>query len=1031
MTKSHLLPLTLFAVCLFATALAINVFGISLGQNSARQSASLGLRPLKPPEVKYGDSPVPGQIHCNAADGHADFQFAYKNFPYDRYEGSITWKGMPSTLKVGDIVTVEISAAGSVTPGAQFTDEFGELGINGLSTTGFEEISEKFQSTTETGPVLPNLEQKSDTNSAAKDPPSKKAGVAFSVSTDTLKRTLTRTNGTFQFKLVTDYFARIAFLIGGAAGGDTCSGYVSYEYSPGESKPVDNSPPLKIKLTSTLPKLKQLVPGIEGAFDVEVTYNGQEPMNGAHLTFSTRNDLLSLLLVPGADPGKTVSLDVPPLMTGQSAKLTDKLLYRVGTEDVPEIFDKVIKTMGGTVPLAGTVQADLLRIGNLTNKPDYSVQPEVVLADGSAPKIEFPDFAKLVGVAGPVLAGETVTPAETAYNLNGDPGWSDRGNPEVRKLAIHAARYDAISLKFQNFPDSARKAADNMQKFIYRLLNPKSAWRDSPLRTDANIVFLINSGQLKLQDPKEEMVLNGYVCMEHAFFLTSLLRILGIPTKEANTILYKDVAGVGEARFQTAAAMAWVDDVQGGFIWRFLDPYMNLNSVFEYTGYSAVRTWYGVASSATQTFPVTFQKTTKHGSVAFGEKTTGVGNRFSLPDIQMDKSPLWKPLYPSDKENAPPTAAVITVHSPVRLAYRDSSGRTTGVVNGNAVIAEIPGSQFLPAGASIFINAGLPGFTLPDDVIVLTGIPAAGTTEGHVILTGTGNGSYTVEINQQANSQDRLLISKQGTVTQGQVVDYAMELTTSPNSPRATLSPGTTSLASSAGNTVVDVRRALEFDEWKFDEGVGLVANNATRPDRKGVLINGPAWASGKMGGALSFDGVDDYVNVPAALPSSGRAGAITFWFSLPLELSGTTSLHRNAIEGLAKEGSEGGHLVVGFNQSSIYSGSHAIEFGIHNGLDWSYVRTFRDKWTANTWYHVAVSWGTGGMKIYINGVLENTNPDRRTPAAFGTNFRIGQNSAFTGNDQGGSWYGLIDDVRVYERALSDTEVRDLYAVVN
>jgi hypothetical protein len=180
----------------------------------------------------------------------------------------------------------------------------------------------------------------------------------------------------------------------------------------------------------------------------------------------------------------------------------------------------------------------------------------------------------------------------------------------------------------------------------------------------------------------------------------------------------------------------------------------------------------------------------------------------------------------------------------------------------------------------------------------------------------------------------------------------------------------------------------------------------------------------GKIAGAVRFNGGDGYVNVPAAIPSPGSEGTIIFWFSLPIELSGITSLHGTAIEGLAKDGPEGGHLVVGFNQSTVYSGSYAMEFGINNGRDWAYMKSATERWSANTWYHVAVSWGSGGMKMYVNGALQSANSDPRTPAAFGSNFRIGQNSSFKANGQG----GLIDDVRVYSRAISDAEVKAIYA---
>jgi len=50
---------------------------------------------------------------------------------------------------------------------------------------------------------------------------------------------------------------------------------------------------------------------------------------------------------------------------------------------------------------------------------------------------------------------------------------------------------------------------------------------------------------------------------------------------------------------------------------------------------------------------------------------------------------------------------------------------------------------------------------------------------------------------------------------------------------------------------------------WHFDEGSGTTATDSSESGNTGTLINGPVWTTGKVGGALSFDGTDDYVSVP------------------------------------------------------------------------------------------------------------------------------------------------------------------------
>ena len=49
---------------------------------------------------------------------------------------------------------------------------------------------------------------------------------------------------------------------------------------------------------------------------------------------------------------------------------------------------------------------------------------------------------------------------------------------------------------------------------------------------------------------------------------------------------------------------------------------------------------------------------------------------------------------------------------------------------------------------------------------------------------------------------------------------------------------------------------------WKFDEGVGDTAADSSGNNNLGALVGSPTWVDGRLGKALSFDGVDDYVEI-------------------------------------------------------------------------------------------------------------------------------------------------------------------------
>ncbi len=66
---------------------------------------------------------------------------------------------------------------------------------------------------------------------------------------------------------------------------------------------------------------------------------------------------------------------------------------------------------------------------------------------------------------------------------------------------------------------------------------------------------------------------------------------------------------------------------------------------------------------------------------------------------------------------------------------------------------------------------------------------------------------------------------------------------------------------------------------WKFDEGSGTTASDSSGNSNTGTLTNGPAWATGKYGSAVQFDGVDDYVVTAQNVGITGSgARTLTFW---------------------------------------------------------------------------------------------------------------------------------------------------------
>jgi len=191
---------------------------------------------------------------------------------------------------------------------------------------------------------------------------------------------------------------------------------------------------------------------------------------------------------------------------------------------------------------------------------------------------------------------------------------------------------------------------------------------------------------------------------------------------------------------------------------------------------------------------------------------------------------------------------------------------------------------------------------------------------------------------------------------------------------------------------------------WKFDEASGNIAYDSSGYNHHGNLFGGPVYVPGKINSALSFDGTDDYVQ----LPNLGSFSSFT-------------------IEGWLK--ATGDSLIgsIGYNtfidgpgsgyRRLLYStgGKMLAQMGAGNHLSTNIV-------PRGQWNHIVYVYNsqTNIAKWYING-----NPDSEFLGAisFGQPIKIGASYNLTGY----MFNGLIDEVRIYNRALSAEEVLALF----
>jgi hypothetical protein len=190
----------------------------------------------------------------------------------------------------------------------------------------------------------------------------------------------------------------------------------------------------------------------------------------------------------------------------------------------------------------------------------------------------------------------------------------------------------------------------------------------------------------------------------------------------------------------------------------------------------------------------------------------------------------------------------------------------------------------------------------------------------------------------------------------------------------------------------------------------------------QGILTSGAiATAQGLVGDAFSFDGVDSYVRLPNRLAGQSE-GTVECWFKLNTWdwASGSAGVWLwSSTQFLPDSWNSWDAAALG---SHTGVGTGELMFGVESPADWQFALSGVVLGT-NVWYHAAGTWGSNGVHIYVNGVLKGTNPYTGPIPDVAQYSLIGRSSW-----PGSVIDGLIDEVSLYNRALSSNEVAAIYA---
>jgi len=192
-----------------------------------------------------------------------------------------------------------------------------------------------------------------------------------------------------------------------------------------------------------------------------------------------------------------------------------------------------------------------------------------------------------------------------------------------------------------------------------------------------------------------------------------------------------------------------------------------------------------------------------------------------------------------------------------------------------------------------------------------------------------------------------------------------------------------------------------------FDEGQGNVAGDSSQY-KFNAAIKGPIWVNGKYGKALSFDGVDDTVEVADA-PELRllKGGTVMAWVYI---LGGGHASWPRLIHKSNTTGGTGPGYEILFDRA--LSDSVRVCLG---GECQTYTPTKRE-----TWHHIALTFDGKAVKVYVDGGAAAEKP-QLGPVIDNSAMALVLGNSFNAQRQ---FQGNIDEVRIWARVMSIDEIK-------
>ncbi|MFC1788220.1 LamG-like jellyroll fold domain-containing protein, partial [Patescibacteria group bacterium] len=216
---------------------------------------------------------------------------------------------------------------------------------------------------------------------------------------------------------------------------------------------------------------------------------------------------------------------------------------------------------------------------------------------------------------------------------------------------------------------------------------------------------------------------------------------------------------------------------------------------------------------------------------------------------------------------------------------------------------------------------------------------------------------------------------------------------------------------------------------WGMEEGTGAVIADSLNGN-PGILVNGLLWTTGQLGNALTFDGIDDFVDLSSRVTEFNSAAPKTFstWVK-------TTNDNPQTVYFVGdKSANDNTRIILGNNVTSSLVDEMITLVSAKDSVS-QYIRGYttadRSELYDGTWHYLVVTWSGTELEIYLDGNSKTVSGSSGVnPGVYGEHTdadTVMLGAKHTNNALSSFLNGSMDDSAVFNRVLTPSEITGMY----